>query len=291
MCVFGQGHDVVERLAAVFLVDEVPKRITGDPCVIVAQMVDFFVVARSYSALQLSFLLAVPVAGDVGHEAVLEPLRDVVAIRTADLRPDADAVHHLVEEQSRYAFADLGFEVGEVAVEIKDYFRPDNLGDAARVAVFLFLKVDVALLEVGLAVEHDKLDFLPETAVEARLEARNLVFGVGLGIFGQVVTALVEIHVEVVVHVVRPMEVAPLHTILPERHVHAVVELGIDHRRHCEEQGKYHKPDSVFPLRVHSVKFGYKSRHFLSVCSFLMAKSFHGSCGDKILSLFLRCKM
>ena len=118
--------------------------------------------------------------------------------------------------------------MGIVSVEVKDDFRANDFSDSTRVAVFLLLKVDVALLEVALAVEHDELDFLPETAVEAGFELRNLLFGVGLRIFGEVVAALVEIHVEVVVHVVRPMEVAVLHAVLPEGHVHAVVELGFD---------------------------------------------------------------
>ena len=246
--VFGQGEDVVERLAAVFFVDEVPKRVTRNLRVVVLQMVDFLVVARHDAALQLGFLVAVPIAGDVGHEAVAEPLRDVVAIRTADLRPDRDAVHHLAEQQARDALADLRLEVGVVAVEVENHLRADDFGDAACVAVFLFLKVDVALLEVALAVEHDELDFLSETAVEAGFEARNLVFGVGLGIFGQIVAALVEIHVEVVVRVVRPMEVAVLHAVLPERHVHAVVELGISHRHQGHKQ---QKQERVFLFRGH----------------------------------------
>ena len=171
--------------------------------------------------------MAVPVAGDIGHQAVLKPLRDVVTVGVADLRADADAVHHLTEQQARDALADLRLEVGVVAVEVKDDFRADDFGDAARVAVFLLLKVDVALLEVALAVEHDELDFLPKTAVEAGFETRNLVFGVGLHITGQVIAALVEIHIKVVVHVVRPMEIGPLHAVLPEGHIHAVVELGM----------------------------------------------------------------
>ena len=178
--------------------------------------------------MQLGFLVAVPIAGDVGHQAVLEPLWDVVAVRAPDLRPNRDAVHHLAEQQARDALADLRLEVGVVAIEIKNHLRADDFGDAARVAGFLFLKVDVALLEVALAVEHDELYFLPEATVEAGFEAWNLLFGVGLRIFGEVVAALVEIHVEVVVHVVRPMEVAVLHAVLPKGHVHAVVELGFD---------------------------------------------------------------
>ena len=64
--------------------------------------------------------MAVPIAGDVGHQAVLEPLRDVVAVGTAYLRTDADAVHHLAEQQACNTFADLGFKVGVVTVEIQD---------------------------------------------------------------------------------------------------------------------------------------------------------------------------
>ena len=127
-------------------------------------------------------------------------------------------------------------KVGVVAVEVENHLRADDFGYAARVAVFLFIEVDVALLEVALAVEDDELDFLPEAAVEARFEARDLVFGVGLGVFGEVVAALVEIHVEVVVHVVRPMEIAPLHAVLPERHVHSVVELGFGWQHRGQKQ-------------------------------------------------------
>ena len=119
--------------------------------------------------------------------------------------------------------------VGVVAIEVKNHLRADDFGDTARVAVFFLFKVDVALLEVAHAVEHDELDLLAEMAVEAVFELGNLVFGVGLRITGEVVAALVEIHVEVVVSVVRPMEVAPLHTVLSEGHVHAVVELGMGH--------------------------------------------------------------
>ena len=178
--------------------------------------------------MQLGFFVAVPIARDEGHQAVLEPFWNVVAVRAPDLRPNRDAVHHLAEQQARDALADLRLEVGVVAVEIENHLRPDDFCDAARVAVFLLLKVDVALLEVALAVEHDELYFLSEAAVEAGFELRNLLFGVGLRIFCEVVAALVEIHVEVVVHVVRPMEVAVLHAVLPKGHVHAVVELGFD---------------------------------------------------------------
>ena len=52
----------------------------------------------------------------------------------------------------------------------------------------------------------------------------------------EVIAALVEIHVEVVVHVVRPMEVAILHAVLTEGHVHAVVELGMSHGNHGYEK-------------------------------------------------------
>jgi len=130
----------------------------------------------------------------------------------------------------------LSFEMGVVAIEIEDNFRSNDFGYAARVAIFLFLKVDVALLEVTLAVEHDELDFLAEATVKAVFQLRNLHFGVGLGILGEVVAALVEIHIEVVVHVVRPMEVAILHAVLAEGHVHAVVELGMSHGNHRHEQ-------------------------------------------------------
>ena len=100
------------------------------------------------------------------------------------------------------------------------------MGDAARVAVLLFLQTDIALLEIALAVEDDELYLPAKAAVEARLKARYLVVGVGLRISGQVVAALIEIHVELVVHIVRPVEIGPLHAVLPEGHVHAVVELG-----------------------------------------------------------------
>ena len=108
----------------------------------------------------------------------------------------------MAEQQLCDAFADLRLEVGVVAVEVEDDFRADDFGDAARVADFLFLKVDVALLEVTFAVEDDELDFFAEAAVEAHFHAWNLVFGVSLGIFGQVVATLVEIHVEMVVLVI-----------------------------------------------------------------------------------------
>ena len=128
--------------------------------------------------------------------------------------------------------------MGVVAVKVEDDFRANDFGDAARVAIFFFLKVDVALLEVALAVEHNELYFLSEAAVEARLKLRNLVFGVGLCILGKIIATLIEIHVEVVVHVVRPMEVAILHAVLSERHVHAIVELGMSQRNHGKEQNK-----------------------------------------------------
>ena len=92
--------------------------------------------------------------------------------------------------------------MGIIAIKVKDDFRPDNFGNAARVAVFLFLKVDVALLEVALAVEYDELDFLPETAAQSVLETRDLVFGICLGIAGEVIATLVEIYVEIVILVV-----------------------------------------------------------------------------------------
>ena len=128
--------------------------------------------------------------------------------------------------------------MGVVAIKIKYDFRANDFGDAARVAVLLILKVDVALLEVALAVEYNELDFLSETAVEASLKLWDLFFGIGLRILCEVVAALVEIHIEVVVHVVRPVEVAILHAVLAKRHVHAVVELGMRHRSQGKEQGK-----------------------------------------------------
>ena len=90
----------------------------------------------------------------------------------------------MAEQQSGDAFSDLCLEMGVVAIEIKDDLGADDFGDAARVAVFFFFKVDVALLEVAHAVEHDELHFLFELAVEAGLEAWDLVFGVGLGVQG-----------------------------------------------------------------------------------------------------------
>jgi len=191
--------------------------------------------------------VAVPVASDISNQSVAKPLRDVVTVGVADLRPDAGAVHHLAEQQPCDALADLRLEMGVVAVKIKYYLRPNDFGDAACVAVFLFLKVDVALLEVALAVENDKLDFLPETAVKSSFQAWNLVFGVGLRITRQVVATLVEIHVEVVVRVVRPMEVAVLHAVFPERHVHPVVELRMGYRCHDKQHSK--KQPSYIPVR------------------------------------------
>ena len=137
--------------------------------------------------------------------------------------------------------------MGVVTIEIKDDLRPDDFGDAARVAVLFFLQVDVALLEVAHAVEDDELDFLPEAAVEARLKARYLVVGVGLRISGQVVATLIEIYVELIVHVVRPMEISPLHAVLPEGHVHAVVELGPCRWQQGQQQEEYR----VFSFRQH----------------------------------------
>ena len=118
MCGLRQSQDVVERLAAIFLVDEVPERVARNQGVFVAQMVDLLVTARCDTALQLGFLVAVPVACYEGHQAILEPLRDVVAVGTAQLRANRGAVHHLTEQQPHDAFADLCLEMGVVAVKI-----------------------------------------------------------------------------------------------------------------------------------------------------------------------------
>ena len=83
--VLGQGQNVVERLAAVCFVDEVPERITCYSCVFIVQVVDFLVVARNDATLQLAFFVTIPIAGDEGHQSVAEPLWHVVAIRAADL--------------------------------------------------------------------------------------------------------------------------------------------------------------------------------------------------------------
>ena len=162
MRAFGQGQDVVERLAAILLVDEIPERIACNQSIIIAQMVDFLVATRCYAALKLGFLVTVPVTSDESHQTILEPLWYVVAVTAAQLRTYRCAVHHLAEQQSSDAFSDLCFEMGVVAVEVKNDLCAYDFGDATRVAVFLFLKVDVALLEVALAVEHKELDFLAE---------------------------------------------------------------------------------------------------------------------------------
>ena len=128
--------------------------------------------------------------------------------------------------------------MGVIAIEVKTDLCANDFGDAPRVAVFFFLKVNIALPEVAFAVEHEELYLFAEAAVEASLKLWDLFFGVGLRILGKVVAALVEIHIEVVVHIVRPMEVAILHAVLAERHVHAVVELGMRHRSQGKEQGK-----------------------------------------------------
>ena len=44
-CVLSQGQDVIERFAAVFLVDEAPKRIACNLRFVIAQVVDFLVIA------------------------------------------------------------------------------------------------------------------------------------------------------------------------------------------------------------------------------------------------------
>ena len=92
--------------------------------------------------------------------------------------------------------------MGIVAVKVEDNLRTNDFSDAACVAVLLVLQVDVALFEVSLAIEYNELDLLSEAAVEATLQLWDLVLGVGLGILGKVVATLVEIHVEVVVHVI-----------------------------------------------------------------------------------------
>ena len=128
-------------------------------------MVDFLVATRCYAALKLGFLVTVPVTSDESHQTILEPLWYVVAVTAAQLRTYRCAIHHLAEQQPSDAFSDLCFEMGVVAVEVKNDLCAYDFGDAARVAVFLFFKVDVALLEVALAVEHKELDFLAEATV------------------------------------------------------------------------------------------------------------------------------
>ena len=118
------------------------------------------------------------------------------------MRAYRGTVHHLAEQQSSDAFADLSFEVGIVAVKVEDDLRTNDFSDAACVAVLLVLQVDVALFEVSFAVEYNELDLLSEAAVESTLQLWDLVFGVGLGVFGEVVATLIEIHVKVVVRVV-----------------------------------------------------------------------------------------
>ena len=54
----------------------------------------------------------------------------------------------------------------------------------------------------------------------------NLLLGILLGVFRQILSALVIVSVEFVVAVIRPVEAVPLHAVFAEGHVQAVVELG-----------------------------------------------------------------
>ena len=78
----------------------------------------------------------------------------------------------------------------------------------------------------NLVVENQKLDFLSEMVAKSFFHHGNGFFGVLENVTGKVFSALVIVNVKMVVFVIGPVEIAPLHAVFAELHVHAVIKLG-----------------------------------------------------------------